>query len=512
MSDPVWYRSLYWRFAFGFVALLAALLVIQGAVFLWMTGRMPDLFPSRSPAQFAAAIAEDLSATLSTRPETDLETYLYQSYHRAFHSYVVVTRDGRTIISRHIPPPPDMARQARAQLFGEPPPRERGPGPPVPGRDGGRRGRGGPGPPSRAEFAPIVVNSESIGLVAVPSQPPPLQFVFRNLGPTMTGVAMVLLVAGTAVAALLVFRPARKRLRTLQDTVTSLGGGQWGVRAPVTGGDEVASLARAFNDMADKLEERTAALAEADRTRRQLLADVSHELNTPLAAIRGYVETLQMPDLELDDETTRRYLGIVGEETERLEHIIGDLLDLARLEGGGGTLRRETVDVSTLFARLRNRHGRALEDHHIRLETTASPDAATITGDANRLEQALQNLVANAIRHTPGGGEIRVETARDGDAIRVRVEDTGPGIPIEHLPHLFDRFYKADASRSGTALPSGSGLGLSIIQAIVARHGGTIVASNRPEGGARFEIMLPAGAAGAEPVLPSRTLSPGRDR
>ncbi|HEY7475955.1 MAG TPA: ATP-binding protein [Vicinamibacterales bacterium] len=92
------------------------------------------------------------------------------------------------------------------------------------------------------------------------------------------------------------------------------------------------------------------------------------------------------------------------------------------------------------------------------------------------------------------------------------VEDTGPGIPIDHLPHLFDRFYKADASRSETTLPSGSGLGLSIVQAIVVRHRATINASNRPEGGARFEILLPAGASSAEPVLPARTLSPGRDR
>ncbi|HYN06735.1 MAG TPA: HAMP domain-containing sensor histidine kinase [Vicinamibacterales bacterium] len=529
MSDPVWYRSLYWRFAIGFVALLATLLVLQGAVFLWMTGRMPDLFPSRSPAQFAAAIAEDLSATLATRPETDLETHLYEAYHRAFHSYVVVMRDGRTIISRHIPPTPDLARRARGQLFGEPV-RERGPGPPMPGGspgrpespfpppEGGRRGfpRGGPGPgpqnPSRAEFAPIVVNGEPVGLVAVPSQPPPLRLVFRNLGPTLTGVAMALLVAGTAVAALLVFRPTHKRLRSLQHTVTALGRGQWSVRAPTTGGDEVASLARAFNDMADKLEERTAALADADRTRRQLLADVSHELNTPLAAIRGYVETLQMTDLDLDDDTRRRYLGIVREETERLEHIIGDLLDLARLEGGGGTLKTETVDVSHLFARLRNRHGRELEDQQIRFETIASPEAATVAGDANRLEQALQNLVANAIRHTPAGGEIRVEALHAGDAIRLTVEDTGPGIPVDHLPHLFDRFYKADASRSGTTLPSGSGLGLSIVQAIVARHGGTIAATNRSEGGARFEILLPAGSRGAEPVLSGPTMSPGRDR
>jgi signal transduction histidine kinase len=493
MSDPVWYRSLYWRFGIGFAALLATLLVLQGAVFLWMTGRMPELFPSRSPAQFATTIAADLSATLATRPDIEIETYLADVYRRSFHSYVVVMRDGRTVISRHIPPPPDMERQARAQLSGEPPPRfDRGPGPPPPGERRGRGPRrGGPGPgPIRPEFAAIVVNGETTGLVAVPSEPPPLQYIARNLGPTLTAVALVLFVTGTAIAALLVFRPTHQRLRSLQQAATALGGGQWSVRAPVTGGDEVASLARAFNEMAAKLEERTAALAEADRTRRQLLADVSHELNTPLAAIRGYVETLQMTNLNLDDATRARYLSIVTEETGRLEAIIGDLLDLARLEGGGGAFKKETVPVAALFARIRDRHLRILESENIRLETIESPAAASVSGDASRLEQALQNLVANAIRHTPSGGTIRVEVARAGTDASLSVEDSGPGIAPQHLPHVFDRFYKADASRSGTH-QSGSGLGLSIVQAIVARHGGTVAASNLPQGGARFEILLP---------------------
>jgi signal transduction histidine kinase len=508
MSDPAWYRSLYWRIALGFVVLLALMLVLQGAVFLWMTGRMPELFPSRSPAQFAATIAGDLSATLAARPQVDLETYLHEQYRRSFHSYVVVMRDGRTIVSRHIPPAPETARNARARLFGEPMPfRERGNGPPPPppasdaehprgdGRgpfprpDGRRGGFGGPGGPPRTEYAPIVVQDVSVGLVAVPSQPPPLQFIVRNLGPTLTAVALILLVGGTAVAALLIFRPTHKRLRSLQQAAAALGSGEWHVRAAATGGDEVAALARSFNEMADKLEERTSALASADQARRQLRADVSHELNTPLSAIKGYVETLQMPDLELDEETRRRYLRIVSEETQRLEHIIGDLLDLARLEGGGGTFTKDTVDVSHLFDRLRNRHGRALEEKRIRLELHHAADTPTLCGDANRLEQALQNLVANAIRHTPAGGWIRVNADRTGESIRLTVEDSGPGIPQEHLPHVFDRFYKADASRSGGG-QAGSGLGLSIVQAIVTRHGGTITASNAAHGGACMTIVL----------------------
>ena len=122
-----------------------------------------------------------------------------------------------------------------------------------------------------------------------------------------------------------------------------------------------------------------------------------------------------------------------------------------------------------------------------------------MTGDANRLEQAVQNLVANAIRHTPEGGRVTVRITLEPPAspkleerrrVQLIVEDTGPGIPPEHLPHIFDRFYKVDASRAGTTVPSGSGLGLSIVQAIVDRHGGTVIAENRPEGGARFVVRL----------------------
>ena len=112
-------------------------------------------------------------------------------------------------------------------------------------------------------------------------------------------------------------------------------------------------------------------------------------------------------------------------------------------------------------------------------------------GDPNRLEQAIQNLAANAVRHTPDGGRIRLTADRLDARVRIGVEDTGPGIPAEHLPHIFDRFYKVDVSRTGTALPSGSGLGLSIVQAIVKRHGGRIEALNLPDAGARFEIVLP---------------------
>ena len=388
-------------------------------------------------------------------------------------------------------------------------------GPPRPARDGrgrpsrdgepgGEPGRpfdggpgDGPGGPRGSASAPIVLSatapgaaSTPIGFVVIPINPPPVFVAIRELGPTLTWVGLVLLAIGAASAALLIFSPAHRRLRTLEQAARALGEGRTDVRAVEAGGDEVSALAKTFNRMADDLGARASALAASDRARRQLLADVSHELMTPLAAVRGYTETLAMPELSLDQPTRSRYLGIIGDETQKLESLIGDLLDLARLEGGGGTLTIEDVPVKELFGRIADRHGPAIRERRITLEVIVQPPELAVRADGQRLEQALQNLAANALRHTPEGGRVTLAAEAAAEGARITVRDSGPGIPPEHLPHIFERFYKADAARSATRM-SGSGLGLSIVQAIVERHGGTVTASNSPDGGACFEIRIP---------------------
>jgi two-component system sensor histidine kinase BaeS len=325
-----------------------------------------------------------------------------------------------------------------------------------------------------------------VGRVVVLPGGPPFSRIVRQLGPTIALVATSVLVVGTALIAFVIFGPARRRMKAVQTATERLGAGDLDARAPEQGGDEVAALARSFNQMAGELGQRTRALEAADATRRKLLADVSHELMTPLTAMRGYLETLSMSDLEIDAQTRERYLQIVSEETHRLERIVGDLLDLARLEGGGTTLRQERVEIAALFDRVAARHERELQQRKIRLESQVDTGAEELIGDPDRLEQALQNLAANAIRHTPDGGQITLTSTKGADAIRLTVHDTGPGIPNEHLPLIFERFYKADAARRAAG---GSGLGLSIVKAIVERHGGTITARNNR--GAVFEITLP---------------------
>ncbi len=306
----------------------------------------------------------------------------------------------------------------------------------------------------------------------------------------MLGAGALLLVVGTLGVLFFIMTPTRRRLGSLQAAAASLGAGNTSARADVGGHDEIAALAETFNSMAGELEARLADLEQADRVRRQLLADVSHELMTPLTAMRGYLETLAMPGVVTDAVTRDRYLRVVTEETLRLEALIGDLLDLARLEGGGVEIETSDVPVSWLFERVAERHAVVTAARHITLRTEIQPRADHVRGDGRRLEQALQNLVANAVRHTPDGGRVTVTASRDGADIRIRVEDSGPGIPDEHLQHVFDRFYKVDQARAAGA--TGSGLGLSIVKAIVERHGGRVSVARGEPGGAMFDMLLPA--------------------
>ncbi|NOT25669.1 MAG: HAMP domain-containing protein [Acidobacteria bacterium] len=508
-----WYRSLYWRIGLGLMAFLALMLVAQGALFLWITDRIAGSMPASSPQRLAELVSSDIGVALADEPALDLAQYVRDQFGNVFQAFVVIMRDGRIVVN-DAGVSQDLINQlkegaqrrfefSQRRLFG------RGPGPgEFPGRGDGPRGRfqrraqfpddpddparsrerlDGP-PVPRGNISLIVVGDTVVGEVAVLGRPP-LSRIARELGPTMGLVGGGVLVVGVSLIAFIVFGPVRRRLKQVQDATDRLGQGDLRARVPDRGGDEVAAVAGSFNRMAEELAARAEALQSSDLTRRQLLADVSHELNTPLTAMRGYLETLSMPDLDIDADTRTRYLGIVTEESYRLERIVGDLLDLARLEGGGISLRHSTVDVSSLLDRVAERHGREMTSRNVQLMIRVSEDARTVDGDPDRLEQAIQNLAANALRHTPDGGTMTLSGERVGDHVRLSVRDSGPGIAPEHLPKIFDRFYKVDMARKATG---GSGLGLSIAKAIVERHGGSISARN--DNGAVFEVFLPVSA------------------
>ena len=504
-----WYRSLYWRIALGVVGFLAVMLLVQAVFFVWAVSQSGRSLPGQSPARFAETIALDLASVLEREPQTDLARYVKDQYAQYTHPFFVLRADGTVITSGSESFPAPLLDMARTQLqrWQERPPGRRGdrpdgprferpfPGPPN-GVDGpGRRGGPGPfgGPDRFARPAPIVVGGRTAGVVVVPPQAP-FGFLLGRFAPMLALVAAGVLTVGAVLTSVMIFGPARRRLRALETAARRLGAGDLTARAPERGGDEIAAVASAFNAMAGDLSARAEALAASDRVRRQLLADVSHELTTPVTAMRGYLETLTMPELALDEATRARYLGIISDETHRLERLIGELLDLARLEGGGGSLQLDRVSVAGLFERVRARHEHALGSAGLTLATTIDPGAAAITGDRDRLEQALQNLAANAIRYAPSGSTLRLAAHAAKGGVALSVEDAGvEGIAAEHLPHIFDRFYKADASRTG--VNGGSGLGLSIVKAIVERHGGRISVTSRP-GRTVFEMVLPATALG----------------
>ncbi|MBI1874400.1 MAG: HAMP domain-containing histidine kinase [Acidobacteria bacterium] len=208
---------------------------------------------------------------------------------------------------------------------------------------------------------------------------------------------------------------------------------------------------------------------------------------TPLTGIRGYVETLQMRELGLDEETRLKYLAIVEHECDRLEHLLADLRELSQVDAGGGAFSPGRTLTTELFDRIRRRHEREIRERRLRFDVEVGGGAAEVWADRYRLEQAVENLVTNAIRHTEVGGRISLHAIRADDTFHIRVADNGSGIQPEHLPFVFDRFYTPDLTRGS----SGSGLGLSIVKAIAERHQGRVGVTSRPGVETVFEIVLP---------------------
>jgi signal transduction histidine kinase len=337
-----------------------------------------------------------------------------------------------------------------------------------------------------SEFAaaPLMIGGRVVGVLGIV---PPT--TVEQFGPGMIIIGLALLVSGTLVSSVLIFSPVRSRIHDLQRAADSLRSGDSRARAREDGADEVADLAHAFNAMAGELGERAAALEGADRRRRQLIADVSHELMTPLTAVLGHLETLSMPEVRLNDEQRRHQVTIATREAKRLERLIGDLLDAARLEAGGGDLDIQHVATRELFDQVMAHHEFDCRSRNIRLVASIEPDAHALHADPFRLEQALENVITNAIRHTPDGGVVELKAGAAEGSVVLTVSDSGAGIAPEHLPLIFDRFYKTSSAKGIAA--RGSGLGLSIVRAIVTRHGGRVSAASVLGAGTTIRIELP---------------------
>jgi len=463
-----WYRSFYFRIGFSFVVFVVAVLAAQSTIFTYVMARR-GLFPARPPNTVAAIVAADVGAALAQDARIDLDEFVNREYGQNQPLYLVM-KDGRIIANRREPLAENLRRAAGALLGGESF---------APGEE--------PHFEAPVIMAPIQVAGVLRGMVVLPRLPLGSP-VMRDVSRLLSIPGTVLLAVATIVATAFIFAPARRRLKALAAATERLGGGDLSARAPESGGDEIAHVARAFNRMAEELAARDEALRTVDRLRRQMLADVSHELKTPLTAMSGYLETLQMPHIELDPATRQRYLQTLERETRRLDRIVQDLVDLARLENGVGTLDVRVFALERLFGHVVQRHDQEARARQVELRVSIAPDADQVLGDPHRLEQAVENLVANALRHTPPGGDIEMCGRAENGAVVLTVADSGAGIAPEHVPHIFERFYKVDAARTRDA--NGSGLGLSIAKAIVERHQGSIEVTSAP-GRTAFTIVLP---------------------
>lgn len=292
----------------------------------------------------------------------------------------------------------------------------------------------------------------------------------------------VLLAAGLAaglvlLGSMLISRRVLRPIGALTAASRQLAAGDLSRRVPVAGSDELADLARSFNQMADSLQ-------RGEERQRRLTADVAHELRTPLANLRGYLEGLRdgvlVPDREL--------FASLYEEAVLQQRIVDDLQELALAEAGALVYHPTRADAAELVASCVAAHQAVAEGAGVRLTATTTGQAP-VRVDPDRLRQALGNLISNAVRATSAGGTVTVSVQREPSAVVLTVADTGTGISPDHLPHLFDRFWRADPARGRAT--GGSGLGLAITRQIVTDHQGAITVASTPDVGTTFTIRLP---------------------
>lgn len=301
--------------------------------------------------------------------------------------------------------------------------------------------------------------------------------------------AAALVLALTVGASVLVGARLVRPLRALTGAAQRMRDGEDTAPVLVTADNEIGRLAATFNDMSAHR-----ALLEAQR--KAMVSDVAHELRTPLSNIRGWLEAAQ--DGVADPDTA--FIASLHEEAVQLQHIIDDLQDLAQADAGALRLRAEPVRIEELLSQVAAAHQARAETAGVTLTVPPPPPgrpAPGLTADPVRLRQAIGNLVSNAVRHTPSGGEVtlRAYGSEPGDAVLVDVADTGTGIPAEDLVHVFDRFWRGEKSRSRRT--GGSGLGLAIVRKLAEAHGGSVTAASVPGEGSVFTLRLPADRPGA---------------
>lgn len=299
---------------------------------------------------------------------------------------------------------------------------------------------------------------------------------------------LVSLVAAGVLGLIVLYLVTRKLWR-MRAAVEAFERGDFERRIHVRSNDELDQLASAFNSMAATTKRNLEEIKRSDDLRRELVANVSHDLRTPLASIHGYVETLILKNGELDQSDRRDYLNIIRNAAEKLTRLVGQLFELSKLDARQVEPRRERISLRELAHDVIQKFEPRAEQCEIRLSMEAASDAAFVEADVAMVERALENLIDNAIRYSNKGGHVRVAVAERADAVRLSVTDDGPGIPADERANVFDRFYRLDKSRSGDR--EGGGLGLAITRRIAEAHGGRVDLESQVGIGSTFTISIP---------------------
>ncbi|MGB8647585.1 MAG: ATP-binding protein [Anaerolineae bacterium] len=278
------------------------------------------------------------------------------------------------------------------------------------------------------------------------------------------------------------------RVRLLDAAARELAKGNLQVQAPVTGADEVASLGHTFNAMTKQLQATDRKQRELDAMRRDLVAWAGHDLRTPLASLRVTVEALA-DGVVSDPATVERYLQTAQRDIRSLSQLVDDLFELAQLDAGGLVLECANNSLSDLISDTVESFSAQAGQQGVRLEASSAPGVDPVYMDALQMGRVLNNLVSNALRHTPAGGTVTVRAYTSPSGVQVEVSDTGEGIAASDLPRVFERFYRGEKSRSRAT--GGAGLGLAIVRGVVEAHGGAISVESEPHQGSRFHFSLP---------------------
>ena len=317
----------------------------------------------------------------------------------------------------------------------------------------------------------------------------------QNLNTELFRIILEALVVGLVISLLLSMLLAKTMITPIQSLTRAaerVASGDFSRRPQNDAKDEIGVLTRTFNNMAGQLETNLDDLRRSEQMRREFVANVSHELRTPITNIRSYAETLD-DSADLPRDTEKQFLRVIVNESDRMKNIVQDLLTLSRFDAGSYEFRFELFSFENSVREVYNAMLLEAQNHHHEFTLEFKSEMPNITGDPQRLEQVLINMISNAIKYTPDGGRIRVTAGAYENVVWASVRDTGIGIPDEDVSRVFERFYRVDKARSRES--GGTGLGLSIAQEIVLRHSGTLELQSHRNKGTTITMTLPFGDA-----------------